>query len=141
MLKSAYRSLVKGGSMSGFSGMRGQARPAGISQTPYTKKGNDLNFSSPYSTNISPDLGMIDNEKKMERSQRRWETVMSHKQANTEAKYKAMKDMLAKKFKREKDMAENMKLANEDMNNRILDRKDKFDGNRERKRTQDLKLE
>lgn len=52
----------------------------------------------------------MENERKLEKSQRRWETVMNHKHANTEAKYKAMKDMLAKKFKREKEMAANMKI-------------------------------
>lgn len=54
---------------------------------------------------MSPELDRHqDYEKKQERAQRRWEMVLDKKHANTDMKNKKMKDLLAKKFKREKDM-------------------------------------
>jgi len=70
--------------------------------------GNQNHYSP--SGQMSPDLDRhADVERKYEKAQRRWETVLSHKHQNTEVKYKHMKDMLAKKFKRESEMAVNMK--------------------------------
>jgi len=48
-------------------------------------------------------------ERKFERSQRRWEMVLDKKQLNTENKREEMKKMLAKKFKREKEMETKIK--------------------------------
>jgi hypothetical protein len=63
--------------------------------------------------------------------------VLSHKHQNTEVKYRHMKDMLAKKFKRENEMAVNMKANAEDNQTRILIKLDKVMENQERKKTQD----
>ena len=48
-----------------------------------------------------------------------------------------MKDMLAKKFKRENEMAVNMKANAEDNQTRILIKLDKVMSNQVRKKTQD----
>lgn len=47
MLKSAYKSMGKGGSVAGFyPSLQKSARIGGYSQTPYSKKGgNDLNLN------------------------------------------------------------------------------------------------
>lgn len=47
MLKTAYK-MGKGGSVSGFPGINRTARQAGLSQTPYMKKGNDLALNQAY---------------------------------------------------------------------------------------------
>lgn len=62
---------------------------------------------------------------------------MAHKHENTEQKQKQMKEMLAKKFKREKEMMANMKLNDEDKQTEILIKQDKVAAIRDRKRTQD----
>ena len=67
MLKTAYK-MGKGGSVSGFPGINRTARQAGLSQTPYMKKGNDLALNQAYTGQMSPDLGFFDVEKKFERS-------------------------------------------------------------------------
>ena len=46
---------------------------------------------------------MTDIERKYERAQRRWEMVLDKKHQNTDQKGKHMKELLAKKFKREKE--------------------------------------
>ena len=79
MLKSAYKTGGKGGSISDFPTVQ-KNRQAGLSMTPYMKKGNDLIMNHPYTGGMnSPEMGHYDNERKLERSQHRWETVMSHK--------------------------------------------------------------
>ena len=76
--------------------------------SPYTTKGQALNALN---TNQSGQLSceferFEDVERRYEKAQRRWETVLGNKSQNTENDVKHMKDMLAKKFKREKDMEE-----------------------------------
>lgn len=46
-----------------------------------------------------------------------------------------MKDMLAKKFKREKEMENNMKANEEDTKEKILIKMDKFNDIKDRKKT------
>jgi len=46
----------------------------------------------------------LDLERKQERNIRRWEMVLDKKHSNTEEKQRSMKEQLAKKFKREKEM-------------------------------------
>lgn len=58
------------------------------------------------------DRGM-DVERKYERAQRRWDMVLDKKHFNTDQKQKHMKELLAKKFKREKEMATKMKERQE----------------------------
>lgn len=86
---------------------------------------------------MSPEMGFFDVEKKFERSQRRWETVMSHKHENTEAKQKAMKDMLAKKFKLEKAHVEAKKGADYDFTEKIIKKSELVESNKIRKKTLD----
>lgn len=66
-------------------------------------KGQIGGFSS---AQMSPELdrhGDIDD--KYTKAKRRWEMVLDRKHHNTDLKGKHMKEQLAKKFKREKEMA------------------------------------
>ena len=110
MLKSAFK--TSGGKATQLLSQPNR-RALNLSQTPYQKKGGHLNFSTS-DRHISPDLKMEDSralmeqDRKFEKSQRRWETVLGHKHDNADKKAKDMKSMLFKKFKREKEMAKNM---------------------------------
>lgn len=61
-------------------------------------------------------------ERRYEDVQRRWQMVLDKKHQNTETKNKNMKEMLAKKFKREKEVAkknaEEMEVKNYDIDKR-----------------------
>lgn len=76
--------------------------------SPYTTKGQALNaLNTNQSGQLSPEFERFEDvERRYEKAQRRWETVLGNKSQNTENDVKHMKDMLAKKFKREKDMEE-----------------------------------
>ena len=76
--------------------------------SPYTTKGQALNaLNTNQSGQLSPEFERFEDvERRYEKAQRRWDTVLGNKSQNTENDVKHMKDMLAKKFKREKDMEE-----------------------------------
>ena len=66
---------------------------------------------------------------------------MNHKHENSELKQKAMKDMLAKKFKLEKAHAEAKKGADYEFNEKVLKRNELVESNKERKKTMDQKTD
>ena len=86
-----------------------QGRRPGYSQTPYIA--NRQHYDRHAGTeNASPDQERHDHKEKIsEQAHCRWEKVLDKKQVNTEQKREEMKKMLAKKFKREKEMETTVK--------------------------------
>ena len=111
ILKTAYKTSSKQISQGGLLfAQTSQGRRAGLSHTPYI-----ANRAHAGTENASPDQERHNHKEQINKdSHSRWEKVLDKKQMNTEQKREEMKKMLAKKFKREKEMETNAKQRLED---------------------------
>jgi len=76
-----------------------------------------------------------------ERSQRNWEMVLERKHQNTDQKQRHMKELLAKKFKRENEMEAKNKEQREIKEYNLEKHNEKLEANFSRKKTTDQQLE
>lgn len=126
-------------------GQAASSKRGGLSHTPFINRNTFDVTQTPYGNSlgtVSPEMDRhLEFERKMERSQRRWEIVLDRKQREAESKLKQMKDMLAKKFKREREMEKNMKEKSEVAEYKREKVNGRIDENSVRKKTQDQKEE
>ena len=125
MLKSAYKQQSRHIAHGGLIANHSNSRRNGYSQTAVFM-GNKSYDTRHDPSNMSPDMDQA--EKKFERSQRRWEMVLDKKQANMESKREELKQMLAKKWKREKTVVERDRDNKDWKTHQQAERREKFLG-------------
>ena len=138
ILKTAYKTSSKQISQGGLLfAQTSHGRRAGLSHTPYI-----ANRAHAGTENASPDQERHNHKEQINKdSHSRWEKVLDKKQMNTEQKREEMKKMLAKKFKREKEMETNAKQKLEEKAYMEEQREERVKRNKESKKNADQKIE